>query len=335
MYINDYSKDILRTLFAITIGLLVSKYTNLSFNFQIPVVAFGIVTGMTSFSLKLFLKNYLWTGVFATIGLFISELFKDKFLLFSLLTFLFFFICFFLSNRYQNAVRSGILGYTFITIYSTYSDKIVENMVIDVFTVTFIGGIIGCLLLYIFPKEKKEIKKSKMSADKNSHPKFFEAFKITIIIFIIWILYMIFDIRDTFFAYATLAGIYTNLNLDKIHKLSFMNIFIHVLGCTISIIFSFLINGIGNNPLIFSFGIMLFFYPLIYLGHYSDTPSKRGFYFGIVRATILPICLYLTPYGDIITRASSRAIQITVMLLFSMFLTRFILFIEGDSNEQN
>ncbi|MGL5189432.1 MAG: DUF2955 domain-containing protein [Cetobacterium sp.] len=333
MCIKDYSKDILRTIFAITIGLLISKYTNLSFNFQIPVVAFGVVTSMTYFSLKIFLKNYLWTGIFATIGLSVSEIFRDKFLLFSLATFIFFFTCFFLSSRYQNAVRSGILGYSFTTIYSTYSDKIVENMVTDIFTVTFIGGMIGCLLLYIFPKKKEEYKISAITSNENIHPSFLTALKITIIVFTIWILYMIFDIRDTFFAYATLAGIYTNLNLDKIHKLSFLNIFIHVLGCTIAIIFSFLINGIGNNPIIFSLGIMLFFYPLIYLGYYGDTPYKRGFYFGVVRATILPICLYLSPYGDIVTKASSRAIQITIMLLFSMLLTRLILFIEGDSNE--
>ncbi|WP_407537240.1 hypothetical protein [Cetobacterium somerae] len=78
---------------------------------------------------------------------------------------------------------------------------------------------------------------------------------------------------------------------------------------------------------------MVFIYPMVYIGYYGKTPFQKIFFFGLIRAIILPICLYLTPYGDIVTKASTRALQITIILIFSMFLTRFLLFIEGGTNE--
>lgn len=328
----NFIPDIFRSLLAITIGILLSKYTNFSFNFQIPIIAFGVVTTMKKFSIKIFFSNYWWISFFAALGLLFTEIFRENILAFAVVTFAVFFSCFFFSYKHPNGIRSSILGYSFTTIYATYSDKVVENMVVDIVLVTVLGGIIGWILLLIFPTKEQNLgvkKSQREDIDKD----IFHIFKITIIVFALWLAYMFFDIRDTFFAYATLAGIYTNLNLEKIHKLSFLNITIHSLGCFLAIIFSFFINGISNNPFIFAFALMVFIYPMVYIGYYGKTPFQKIFFFGLIRAIILPICIYLTPYGDIVTKASTRALQITIILIFSMFLTRFLLFIEGGTNE--
>lgn len=328
----NFIPDIFRSLLAITVGILLSKYTNFSFNFQIPIIAFGIVTTMKKFSIKTFLKNYWWISFFAAIGLLFTEIFRENLPAFAIFTFAIFFSCFFFSYKHPTGIRSGILGYSFTSIYATYNDKIVENMVTDIIWVTILGGLIGWALLIIFPTGKENPEEKKLQRE-DIHKNIFHILKITTIVYSLWLAYMFFDIRDTFFAYATLAGIYTNLNLEKIHKLSFLNIIIHSLGCFLAIIFSFFINGISNNPIIFAFSLIIFIYPLIFLGYYGKTSFQRIFFFGIIRAIILPICLYLTPYGDIVTKASTRALQITIILIFSMFLTKFLLFIQGGYNE--
>ncbi|WP_297431977.1 hypothetical protein [uncultured Cetobacterium sp.] len=329
---SNFIPDILRSLLAITIGILLSKYTDLSFNFQIPIIAFGVVTTMKTFSIKLFFYNYWWIPFFAGVGLLFTEIFRENLLAFASITFIIFFSCFFFSYKHPNGIRSSILGYSFTSIYATYNDKIVENMVTDIVLVTILGGLIGWGLLLIFPTGKTNLEMKKSNRE-DIHKNIIHILIITIIVFSLWLGYMFFDIRDTFFAYATLAGIYTNLNLEKIHKLSFLNIFIHSLGCFFAIIFSFFINGIGNNPIIFAFALMIFIYPMVFMGYYGKSQLQKNFFLGMIRAIILPICLYLTPYGDIITKASTRALQITIFLIFSMFLTRFLLFIEGGTNE--
>ncbi|WP_432204875.1 hypothetical protein ACQ9ZF_01450 [Cetobacterium somerae] len=329
---DNYIPHILRSLFAVTFGILLSKYTNLSFNFQIPIIAFSVVTGMNKFCIKTFFKEYWWVSFFAAIGLLFTEIFRENLAAFSIITFGVFFSCFYFSYKHPNGIRSSILGYSFTSIYATYNDKIVENMVVDIIIVTILGGLIGAIILFLIPTGLNNNPPKKFKRE-NIHKNISHIFKISLIVFSLWFSYMFFNIRDTFFAYATLAGIYTNLELDKIHKLSFLNILIHTLGCSLAIIFSFLINGISDNPIIFAFGLMIFIYPLIYKGYYGKSVSEKAFYFGIVRACILPICLYLTPFGDIVAKASTRALQITIILIFSMFLTRFFMFINGGTNE--
>ena len=72
------------------------------------------------------------------------------------------------------------------TIYATYSDKVVENIVIDIVLVTVLGGVIGWILLLIFPTKEQNlgIKKSQREdIDKD----IFHIFKITIIVFALWL----------------------------------------------------------------------------------------------------------------------------------------------------
>lgn len=335
MCTKDRTGDILRITLGVSIGLMLSKYLTLSFNFQIPTVAMMVVLGMDKFNLKVFIKSNSWIIGAATLGLFITEIFRNNHLVLSVFTFGFIFSVFFFNHKNPSGMRSAVLGYSFTTIFATYSDKNVESMVTDIYLVTIIGGLLGWGLLLLFPKKPHEmvgIKKVKKEREE-IHKNIGNTLLISIMLFLIWMSFMIFDIRGAFFAYATLAGIYGNLSLETIHKLSPLNIGIHVTGCTLAIIFSFFMDGRGITPPIFLLGLMCLFYPLGYMGFYGNTPKKRAFSMGLIRAIILPIALYLTPNGDIVQQASTRAIQITVMVIGSMVITNLLLKIEEGKKD--
>nr|WP_307776124.1 hypothetical protein [uncultured Cetobacterium sp.] len=335
MYINenskDYTKDIFRCLLGLVAGFIICKYTTLYFGFLAPAVIFGTVFSMKDFSLKKFLKSNFWIVVFSWMGLFIGEIFFENRLGLCIITFGFFFSAFFFIHKNQSGIRMGILGYTYTTINSTYLLN-VEPMVKDIAIIIVISGFISWILFIIFPNTL-EIPISKKIEREEIHKDVKNTLKITIIIFLGWLLYMLFDIKDTFFAYATLCSIYGNLDMEEIYRVSLPNILINILGCTLAIIFSFMINGISSSLIVFSLGLMLLFYPMFYVVYYGSLNLKKTF-LGLIKGTIFPIGLYLTPYGDITSKAFARALQISIMLLVSMVIIRILLFIEGDKNEE-
>ena len=46
----------------------------------------------------------------------------------------------------------------------------------------------------------------------------------------------------------------------------------------------------------------------------------------------MPLSLYLTPFGDITSKAGARALQITTMLMISLVITRILIFLQGETN---
>lgn len=325
------NRNILRVTLAISIGLLCAKYLNLAFNFQIPITAMVLVTTLKKFSLKRFFKTQIWVYLFAILGLYFSEIFRYNQGAFAVITFSIIFTGFYFSHNYASAVRSGILGYSFATIYGSYSDKSVESMVKDLSLDIIIGGLIGFILLTLIPTKENNQPVPKLKRE-DIHKNIKHTFILSFIVFSIWISYMFFDIRDTFFAYATLTGIYGNIYLDKIHKLSIMNIGCHILGCFLSIIFSFIMDGMSLFPPLFLLSLLVLFYPIIYLAYYSATKEKRIFYMTLIGAIVLPLSLYLTPESDIVQKASTRALQISVMLILSLFVSRLLILFQGDDN---
>ncbi|WP_426710463.1 DUF2955 domain-containing protein [Cetobacterium sp. SF1] len=339
MYTNeDKTWDILRVTIGVSIGLMISKYTTMAFNFQVPTMAASLVLGTDKVTVKKVIKSYWWLVGFAALGLLCGEVFRNNKPAMAVVTFGFIFTAFFFTHINPNGIRSAVLGYSFTTVYATYTDKNVETMVGDLVIVVIIGGLLGWAMLTIFPKkiENKKIPVGVKPQREHIHKNITNTLLVSIIIFLIWGSFMIFNIRGAFFAYATLAGIYGNLSLEKIHKLSPLNIAIHVCGCFIAIVFSFLMDGRSLAPAVFFMGLMLLFYPIVYMGVYGDSPKKRAFFMGLVRAIILPIALYMTPDGDIVQQASARAIQISLMVMGSMVITRILLKLqEVNSNGKN
>lgn len=335
MFINensiDYTKDIFRCLFGVVIGFIICKYTTLSFGFLTPVIIFGTVFSMKKFSLKKFITNNIWIVAFSWIGLFLSEILFENKLALCFVTFGLFFSAFFFIHKNPAGIKMGLLGYTCASIYYTYSYIKIESMVKDLVFLVIIGGFVSWVLFIIFPNTLNFPSGAKIER-KEIHKNINNTLKITTIIFLVWLIYMVYDIRDTFFAYATLCGIYGNLNMEDIYSLSIPNIMINILGCILAIIFSFIVNGISSSFLVFVLGLMILFYPMFHVVYYGSLKIKN-FALGLIRGTIFPIGLYLTPYGDITSKASARALQISIMLLISMFIIRILLYIEGDKDD--
>lgn len=332
MCTKDYIKDIIRCVFGIIMGFIVCKYTQLSFGFLTPVLIFGTVFTNYKFSLKVYIKNNWWIFGFGVFGLFISEIFSNNILALSIVTYAFFFTSLFFIHKNQSGVRMGILGYTCLTIYYTYSSLPVENMIKDLFFVIVLGGVISFILLTIFPNSRPSntsLKKEREDIHKNIE----NTLLVTTIVFLVWILYMIFNIRETFFAYATLCGVYGSLDLEIINKESFPSIYANILGCSVAILFSFILNGIGRNFFIFTLGLMVLFFPMLYNVYYSSNIKVIKFFVALIKGTIFPIGLYLTGSGDIFSKAFARGVQITVMLVVSILLIKVILYAKGESYE--
>jgi len=328
----NYNKDIVRGLFAIVLGVMLSKYTSYSFNFQIPIIALATVTNMNRFSIKIFIKENCWVFISAAIGLIVSEIFYQKFALFYILTFGIFFTCFYFIDKNLRAAPSIILGYSFTTIYGTYNKLNMEVMVYDVFIVTVLGGLLGFLLLLLIPKEQKEESKNQNMVLEKSPNKIKNILIVTTIVFLIWMFYTIYDIKDTFFAYAALAGIYGNIDVKKIYRLTPLNIGINLTGCFLATIYSFLVIGLDKFFLLFGLSLGILFFPMLYFKYYGDTVIIKSISNGLLRATIIPLVLYLTPFGDITSRAGARALQIAIMLMSSLVVTRILIFLEGEEN---
>ncbi|MBC2855439.1 hypothetical protein H3N56_02885 [Cetobacterium sp. 2A] len=329
----DYTKDILRDLLAIVLGLMLSKYTTYSFNFEIPIIALSVVTTMPKFCIKRFIKDNWWLAAAAALGFFVAQIFKENFLLFYIFTFGIFFSCFYFIDKSPKGAPNIILGYSFTTIYTTYQKLNMEIMVYDVFIVTILGGLLGFLILTLLPKNKIENIQENNISKEATHKNLGNIVLVTTIVFITWIFYVIFDIKDTFFAYATLAGIYGSINIERIHKLTPMNIVIHTSGCLLATLYSFLVIGVSKFFPILALSLSLLFFPMLYSKYYSDSKIKKSIASGLIGATIMPLALYLTPFGDITSKAGARALQITTMLLISLIITRLLIILGGDTIE--
>ncbi|MGL5377074.1 MAG: DUF2955 domain-containing protein [Cetobacterium sp.] len=333
----DYTRDIVKGLLALVLGLMLSKYTNYAFNFEIPIIAFGIVTSSKKFSLKEFIKENWWLIASAGFGVLVSELFHEKYSLFFIFTFGVFFSCFYYVHKNPKAILNSILGYSFTTVYSTYPSQNMEQMVSDIFVVTIIGGILGVFLSTLFRDDNStsnaiplNIDTKKVNNTKNTNTS--NVLLITTIVFITWVFYIFFDIKETFFAFATLALMYGNLDIKKIHKLTPFIISMHVTGCAIAIFYSYLVIGLSTSITLFGLSLSLIFFPMLYYKYYGKTERTRAFASGLIGATILPICLYLNPFSDITSKASARAIQITVMLIISLIFTKVLIVLEKNEN---
>ncbi|MGL4425207.1 MAG: DUF2955 domain-containing protein [Cetobacterium sp.] len=334
----DYTRDILKGLLALVLGLMLSKYTNYAFNFEIPIIAFGIVTSNQKFNLKDFIKENWWLIGAAAFGVFISELLREKYALFFIFTFAIFFSSFYYIHKNPKAILNTILGYSFTTVYSTYPSQNMEKMVSDIFIVTVIGCILGVFLSTIFGDNNsisKAIPLNKSSKKVNDTEKQIDTinvFLITTIVFITWVFYILFDIKDTFFAFATLALMYGNLDIKKIHKLTPFIISMHVTGCAIAIFYSYLVIGLSISVTLFGLSLALIFFPMLYFKYYGKNETTKAFAGGLIGATILPICLYLNPFSDMTSKASARALQITIMLIISLIFTKVLIVLEKNEN---
>lgn len=326
----SYNKNILKDLFAIVLGLMLSKYTTYSFNFEIPIIALATVSTMNRFSIKTFIKNNLWLVLSAGWGVVVAQIFDHNFFLFYIFTFGIFFTCFYFRDKNPKAASNIILGYSFTTVYSTYSKINMVVMVYDVFIVTVLGGVLGFLILLLFPKTEIEENKTENIPSESSPKNIKNILVVTVIVFIAWISYTIFDIKDTFFAYAALAGIYGNINIEKIHKLTPINIGVHLTGCFIATLYSFVTVGLDKFFLLFGLSLAILFFPMLYYKYYGDSGVIKSIASGLIGATIMPLALYLTPFGDITSKAGARALQITVMLTISLIITRILIFLQED-----
>lgn len=328
----NYNNDIIRSLFAIVLGLMLSKYTTYSFNFEIPIIALATITSMDYFSIKIFIKDNWWLVASTALGVIVTQIFNQRFLLFYIFTFGIFFTCFYYMNEYPKGAPNVILGYSFTTVYTTYKKINMSIMVYDIFIVTVLGGILGFLILLIYPKER--LKKTEINSPslKVKSKNIKTILIVTTIIFIAWMTYIIFDIKDTFFAYAALAGIYGNINIDKIHKLTPINIGIHLFGCLFATIYSFFIIGLNRFFLLFALSLSVLFFPMIYFKYYGKSNIIKSISNGLIGATIMPLALYLTPYGDITSKTGARVLQITTMLIISLIITRILIFLQGETD---
>lgn len=330
---TNYNKDIIRSLLAVVLGLMLSKYTTYSFNFEIPIIALATVTSMNKFSIKIFIKDNFWLFASAATGVIVAQIFDQKFALFYIFTFGIFFTCFYNIDKNLKAIPNIILGYSFTTVYATYRRINMQVMVYDVFIVTVLGGILGFFLLVLLPKSKKQEKKIEDVSLKKRPKNIKNILIVTSVVFIAWMSYIVFDIKDTFFAYAALAGIYGNINIEKIHKLTPINIGVHLIGCLLATIYSFMIIGLDKFFLLFGLSLGILFFPMLYYKYYGDSDIIKSISNGLVGATIMPLALYLTPFGDITSKASARALQITTMLMTSLIITRILIFLQGEKDE--
>ncbi|MEG3014659.1 MAG: hypothetical protein RR795_09470 [Cetobacterium sp.] len=333
MSTDDYTKDIIRNLLAVVLGLMLSKYTTYNFNFEIPIIALNVVSTMPKFSIKDFIKKNWWLVAATALGVIVAQTFEEKFLLYYIFTFGIFFSCFYITDKNPMASANIVLGYSFTTVYATYNRLNMKIMVYDIFRVTILGGILGFLILILIPKIKKEKEIIENKPKEITQKNVGAIFLVTTIVFITWTFYVMFDIKDTFFAYATLAGIYGNINIDKIHKLTPLNIGVHITGCFLATLYSFLIVGISKFFLLFALSLSILFFPMVYFKYYGDSQIKKSIAGGLIGATIMPLSLYLTPFGDITSKAGARALQITIMLLISLVITRLLTILGGEKIE--
>lgn len=331
MYTN-YNKELMRNLLAIVLGLMFSKYTTYSFNFEIPIIALTTVASMDKFSIKIFIKDNWWLFASAALGVVVARIFNQKFALFYIFTFGVFFTCFYYMDKNPKAIPNIILGYSFTTVYATYTKINMEVMVYDVFIVTVLGGTLGFLILTLLPKIEIKEKKIEKTSPKKSAKNIKTILIVTVVVFIAWISYILFDIKDTFFAYAALAGIYGNINIEKIHKLTPINIGVHLTGCLLATIYSFMIIGLDKFFLLFGLSLAILFFPMLYYKYYGKSDIIKSISSGLIGATIMPLALYLTPFGDITSKAGARALQITTMLMISLVITRILIFLQGETN---
>lgn len=331
MYIN-HNKELMRNLLAIVLGLMFSKYTTYSFNFEIPIIALTTVGTMNKFSIKIFIKDNWWLFASAALGVVVARIFNQKFSLFYIFTFGIFFTCFYYIDKNPKAIPNIILGYSFTTVYATYTKINMEVMVYDVFIVTVLGGVLVFFILTLLPKVEIKEKKIEEMSPKKITKDIKTILIVTVIIFIAWISYIIFDIKDTFFAYAALAGIYGNINIEKIHKLTPVNIGVHLIGCLLATVYSFIIVGLDKFFLLFGLSLAILFFPMLYYKFYGDSDIIKSVSNGLIGATIMPLSLYLTPFGDITSKAGARALQITIMLMISLIITRILIFLQGETN---
>ncbi|MGL5796834.1 MAG: DUF2955 domain-containing protein, partial [Cetobacterium sp.] len=195
MYI-DYTRDIVKGLLALVLGLMLSKYTNYAFNFEIPIIALGIVTNSKKFSLKDFVKENWWLIASAAFGVLISEIFHEKYSLFFIFTFGVFFCCFYYIHKNPKAILNSILGYSFTTVYSTYPSQNMEKMVADIFIVTVIGGLLGVFLSILFRDDNstsKAIPLNKTSKKVENRLKVStnNILLITSVVFVTWVFYIL------------------------------------------------------------------------------------------------------------------------------------------------
>ncbi|MGL5191336.1 MAG: hypothetical protein ACRC7S_16975 [Cetobacterium sp.] len=331
---TDYTKDILRSLLAIVLGITISKYTSYSFSFEIPIIALSTVTTMKVFNFKNFIKQNCWLVIATAFGLLASEIFKEKFILFFIFTFSIFFSCFYYIYLNPKISSNIILGYSFTTIYSTYNNLNIETMVYDVFIVTTLGGILGFFILLFLPNSKEEKIKAIDLDKKTPNINLYLVVLISILVSITWFLYILFDIKDAFFAFATLAIMYGNLDLKKIQAMTPLIIKTHILGCFIAILYSFLVIGLSKSIFFFTLSLSLIFFPMLYLKYYGETNIHKTIGNGLIAATILPVCLYLNPKSDIAGKAGTRALQITFVLLASSILIKFLISLGGNKYEK-
>ncbi|MGL6066815.1 MAG: hypothetical protein ACRC0R_07025 [Cetobacterium sp.] len=330
----NHNKSLLKNYFAIVLGTVLAKYITYSFSFEIPIIALSIVDTKSRFTVTKFLKENSWLPASAALGVLVGEFFKEKYFLFAVFSFGIFFTCFYHVKQNPKAILNSILGYSFTSVYSTYANQNLERLVYDIVIVTILGGVLGIVILFVFKNKNRDILKEKFSehkiAPENVSVK--KVFLLSSIIFLTWLLYIIFNIKDTFFAFATLALMYGNLDIKKIHKLTPLIIFIHISGCLIAIFYSFFVNGLSNSIVLFSLSLSIIFFPMVYFKYYGSSALIKSFSNSLIPATILPICLYLNPAGDITQKAGARALQITVFLLVSFVMTKILLTLDSESD---
>ncbi|MGL5088696.1 MAG: hypothetical protein ACRC6Z_04490 [Cetobacterium sp.] len=332
----NHNKDIIKSFLAIVLGVAIAKYTTYSFSFEIPIIAFSVVSMTSKFNLKEFIKNNSWLPISAALGVLAGELLKEKYFLFAIFSFGIFFTCFYFVKKNPKAILNSVLGYSFTSVYSTYANQNMEKLVYDIVIVSILGGILGFIILSIF-RNREEIVKKEVLPDYKIVKEDINIKKIiliTTIVFITWLLYVIFNIKETFFAFATLAVMYGNLDLKKIHKLTPIVISIHLTGCLIAIIYSFFINGLGGSMILFLLSLSIIFFPMLYFKYYGNSEIIKSFFNSLISATILPICLYLTPAGDITSKASARALQISIFLAISFAMTKILIMLGDEKNER-
>ncbi|MGL5052344.1 MAG: hypothetical protein ACRC5W_01970 [Cetobacterium sp.] len=332
----NHNKNIIKSFLAIVLGVALAKYTTYSFSFEIPIIALSVVSTTSKFNLKEFVKSNSWLPLSAALGVLAGELFKEKYFLFAIFSFGIFFTCFYFVKKNPKAILNSILGYSFTSVYSTYANQNMEKLVYDIVIVSILGGILGFIILTFFRNDEKIIKKEILSNHKNIkedvHIK--KIILLTTIIFLTWLLYIIFNIKETFFAFATLAVMYGNLDFKKIHQLTPLVISIHLTGCSIAIIYSFFINGFSSSMILFLLSLSIIFFPILYFKYYGNSEIIKSFFNSLISATILPICLYLTPTGDITSKASARALQISIFLAISFVMTKILIMLGDKKNER-
>lgn len=304
----------LRSLFGITIGIILSKYLNLTFNFLIPTIIFTSVFSNKKLTLKKFLLGNVPLILTAFIGLFLSKLLFNFRLLFFFTSFFIIYLFVSLAYDYREYVNSALLGFTYSTVYFNYSN-ININKIIDLIIVTTVSGIISYLLIFFIKVKSIDSKPSNLSLEKNNS----HIFLSTSFIYLGWILFMILDLKKSFFAYAALCNAFTLIDPYNISKSIKPSIECNVIGCALASLFSFFTSSFRNNIFLFSLSIILIFYPILYNIYFNSNKNSSIFSTGLIYATLFPIGLYLTPVGDIFFSSFSRAFNIFLFLSIAFF----------------